>query len=198
MIYTFIAYTPSEAPAHYGNYHWLGDDAGKAINLGWTYNQYMQLLPNDDDWACFLDHDAMFTTHNWYEQLETIIQKYPEYGLFTAKTNRIGHSIQKVRGIDIHNHDMKYSRQMGLELQEKYYDKVTEMPRVISGVLMLTKKSVWKATKGFKDGFLGIDSHYDGQVRKLAGYKVGLMEGFFVYHWYRERLSVENNKVLKA
>lgn len=35
MIYTHIPYTPME----HGN------------NLGYAYNQFMKMLPNDDDWA---------------------------------------------------------------------------------------------------------------------------------------------------
>lgn len=32
-------------------------------NLGAAYNTFTSLL-GDDDWACFIDHDAMFTTGN--------------------------------------------------------------------------------------------------------------------------------------
>lgn len=189
MIYNFIAYCPTQAAgSSKGNFPWLGKDAERAINLGWTYNQYMELLPNEDDWACFLDHDAMYTTHNWYNQLESIIEKYPDYGLFTSKTNRISNGAQITYGVGKHIHDMKFHRAKGYELQEEYFDLVTEMPRTISGVVMLTKKAVWKAAGGFKDGFLGVDSNYDGRVR-AAGYKVGLMEGVFVYHWYREKVA---------
>ena len=149
----------------------------------------MELLPNDDDWSCFLDHDAMLTTHNWYVQIEFIVKKYPQYGLFACNTNRISNGAQATKDVDRFNHDIFYSRIIGKKLQQKYYDNVTEMPRAISGVLMLTNKAVWKKTQGFRDGSLGVDSDYDGQVREIAGYQTGLMEGVYVYHWYRAKLD---------
>ena len=50
----------------------------------------------DDDWACFLDHDAMFTTLDWYHQMESLIAEYPGAGCFTAMTNRVGNPAQIV------------------------------------------------------------------------------------------------------
>ena len=29
-------------------------------NIGCAYNKFMEILPSDDDFACFIDHDAMF------------------------------------------------------------------------------------------------------------------------------------------
>ena len=94
MIYTNIPYTPSE----YGT------------NLGYAYNKFMELLPNDDDWACFLDHDAMFTTSNWYHQLETIIKNNPDVGAFGARTNRVANTFQLVGNINLMSNDLEYHR----------------------------------------------------------------------------------------
>ena len=58
MIYTNIPYAPAECDG----------------NIGCAYNKFMELLPNDDDWACFLDHDAIFTPATWYKQLNALIQ----------------------------------------------------------------------------------------------------------------------------
>ena len=83
MIHTYIPYAPKE----------------KHTNLGWAYNNFMKMV-NDDDWVCFLDHDATFTVGNWYLQLEEILKENPEYGLFSCYTNRIGQKAQKINGID--------------------------------------------------------------------------------------------------
>ena len=37
-------------------------------NLGRAYNEIMSTL-RPEDWACFLDHDAVFTSRRWYSQL---------------------------------------------------------------------------------------------------------------------------------
>ena len=174
MIYAHIPYTPKE----YGT------------NLGYAYNKFMELLPNNDDWGCFLDHDAMFTTKNWYHQLEDIIKKYPNIGAFGARTNRINSTYQLVGNIDVYNHDMFYHREIGEHIQKKYYynlfapDRNTAQ-RGFSGVLILIKKSQWKEMGGFKrHGF----NHVDNDIRwrlEALGKPIYIMNGVYVYHWYK-------------
>ena len=72
MIYTNIPYAPNGTK-----------------NLGGAYNSFMQTLPLDDDYGCFLDHDATFTTYDWYSQMEHIVSKYSQVGCFTGVTNRV-------------------------------------------------------------------------------------------------------------
>jgi hypothetical protein len=72
MIVTMIPYCPRSEGA----------------NLGFAYNELMNRL-RDDDWACFIDHDACFTTTDWYAQLEAITAKLSEPCVLTAATNRV-------------------------------------------------------------------------------------------------------------
>ncbi len=58
-------------------------------NLGFAYNELMTRL-RDEDWACFIDHDACFTTYDWYVQLEQITAERTEPCILTALTNRVG------------------------------------------------------------------------------------------------------------
>ena len=170
MIYNFIAYAPK----------------GHHKDVGRIYNKYMELLSSDEDWACFLDHDAMFTTTDWFAQLEDIIAENPEYGLLSAITNRTGNTEQKVADIDYDNHDICYHRRIGTMAQEQNGTTVTDVSktRSISGVVMLVKKAVWRKVGGFKSGFLGVDNDFHRRVVNV-GEKVGIMKGVYVYHWYR-------------
>lgn len=167
MIHTYIPYTPKQ----------LGN------NLGWAYNNFMELLP-EDDWACFLDHDATFTTRYWYHQLEDIIIKHSDIGLYTCLTNRVGNSQQLVKGVDKENHDIKYHRQVGKQLQDDYYDDVFFITNLLSGVVILISKKTWKKVGGFTNGFLGVDNNIHKKCLD-NNIKVGLMAGVYVYHWYR-------------
>lgn len=174
LIYTHIAYAP--------------DDCEK--NLGCAYNSFLELLPNDDDWGCFLDHDAMFTTSNWYHQLNDIIEKNPDVGAFGVRTNRLNSTYQLVGNIDVHNHDIAYHREIGKHLQKKFYknllkiDSNTEQAG-FSGVCILIKKSTWKKINGFKeDGF----NHVDNDLRyRLEEHNIPfcIMNGVYVHHWYK-------------
>lgn len=168
MIHTYIPYAPKD----------------KKLNLGWAYNNFMEMV-NDEDWVLFLDHDATFTTRNWYDQIENIINNNPQYGAFSCLTNRIGQPIQRLGGVDPNNHDISYHRKIGSTLQGQNNTQVVEFPNnQLSGVVILTNKNTWKKIGGFKEGFLGVDNtfHKDCTDNNI---KVGLMIGFYVYHWYR-------------
>jgi len=171
MIHTYIAYAPKE---HQGN-------------LGWAYNNFMSYL-KDDDWACFLDHDACFLTPTWYTLLNRAIENNPEYGLFTCYTNRIGQKKQilpKIRQDKAEeNHNIAYHRTIAKELEKKKGHKCSEMKEILSGVLILISKQTWEKSGGFSNGFYGVDGDIHKSCIK-AGIKVGLMEGLYVYHWYR-------------
>ena len=132
MIYTFIAYAPKEHEK----------------DLAWAYNEYMRLLPNDDDWACFIDHDAMFTTPDWYPQMESVIKQNPTYSCFTVTTNRVYANWQIPLGINGINHDMFYHRNIGQGFKEKNGNNVVDCTNCedlpappdkspLSGVVML-------------------------------------------------------------
>ena len=174
MIYTHIPYTPKE----------LG------TNLGYAYNKFMEMLPNDDDWGCFLDHDAMFTTTDWYNQLGEIIRCNSDIGAFGARTNRLNSTYQLVGNIDVYNHDIAYHRTIGKHLQTKYYDDLfvideNTAQKGFSGVLILLKKSIWKKIKGFKaEGFNNVDNdlRYRLEEHKIPFH---IMNGVYVYHWYK-------------
>lgn len=154
-------------------------------NIGEEYNKYMDLIP-DEDWACFLDHDAVFTTPDWYVQLHNIIKKNPQYGLYTCMMNRVGTKYQIHKGIDPNNHDMKYHRMIGNSRLKQYKNQVVDITHnsPLSGVVILVSKNVWKRIGGCKDGFLGVDNDIHIRCRN-NNILVGLMEGIYVYHWYR-------------
>lgn len=188
MIYTHIAYASSTCEN----------------NIGCAYNQFMKLLPTDDDWACFVDHDAMFTTENYTQQMLDIIKRNPKYGAFGARTNRVGYSWQLLGNIDVDNHDISYHRKIGCHLQKKYYSQLSpgatiDIPNAqpsrysgnmineprFSGTLILIKKSTWKKIKGFKTkGFLEVDDDFRERLFKHK-IKFGIMDGVYLYHWYR-------------
>ena len=167
-------------------------------NLGWVYNNFMDMV-HANDWVCFLDHDAIFTTRNWYLQLNEIIKENPDFGMFSCYTNRIGQQSQKISGIDETNHDMAYHRKIGKLLQDTHKNTVREITtqNILSGVVILISKKTWKEIGGFSDGFLGVDNKLH-QDCSHSGIKVGLMKGVYVYHWYRgdgdvEHLTVANS-----
>jgi hypothetical protein len=171
MIHTYIPYAPKSIDK----------------NIGAVYNEFMNMI-SDDDWACFLDHDAMFTTLDWYKQLEDLVENlsfsHHDARLLTACTNRIGNPEQVVEGIEPQNHDIYYHRKIGKQRQVEYGSSLRECKILISGVVILISKETWKQTSGFSDGFLGVDKDIDSKIREL-GYNSYIMDGVYCYHWYR-------------
>jgi len=148
------------------------------------YNAEMALLPNDDDWCCFLDGDAMFLTPDFGHQIQEIVTENTEYDLFTCMTNRVGTKYQCVEDMwqtnDIEKHREVAEYYNGNDL---ILDITTYAP--LSGVMILLNKKAWRESGGFTHkGMLGVDNSIHYNVRN-AGMKVGLMLGVYVYHWYR-------------
>ncbi|MHB1560028.1 MAG: glycosyltransferase [Isosphaeraceae bacterium] len=158
-------------------------------NLGFAYNELMARL-RDDDWACFIDHDACFTTQDWYAQLEEITASLTGPCVLTALTNRVGSHWQRAPGVDRDNHAMDYHRRIGRAIQAEARGTLRDVTResLMSGVVILLSKSTWVQLGGFEDGFLGVDNAIH-QAARDRGIPVCLMEGVYVYHWYRAEES---------
>lgn len=150
-------------------------------NLGASYNRAMELLP-DDGWACFIDHDAMLTTREWYRQLQEAIAFQPQAGAIVAMANRIGPPWQQVGKRD--NHDIAYHRQYGQQrLRSRTLLDITHT-KGFGGVLFCVSKTAWREVGGFVDGLLCVDHQMHFALRR-AGRTIWLLESLYLYHWRR-------------
>jgi len=159
-------------------------------DLGKAYNDFMRLIPNDD-YACFIDRDAMFLTPFYGKQLIDIVNANKDCGIFVAKANRIGCQWQREPKM-WDELDMGKHIQKATELFTTKYDECTEVStppiggNYLGGFLMLVSKKVWEKVGGFKEGIgmLGVDNelHYAAQRHNE---KILLMNGVYLYHWYR-------------
>ena len=111
---------------------------------------------------------------------------HPEPCVLTCRTNRVGSPWQRVAGVDPDNHTMNYHREVGRQLAERFGDRLTDATAesLMSGVVILLSKRTWQLLGGFSSGFLGVDNQLHAQARK-CGAPVYLIEGVYVYHWYR-------------
>lgn len=153
-------------------------------NFGNSLNDYFKLL-GDDDWGAFITYDQMFLTPHWLQQCYNAIKNYPDIGMFTCYTNRIGRPEQKIE-TDENNHDIRYHREIAERVRNEKGDsvKIWNSGMKLSGHFVLLKKSIWKEVGGFENGFMGVDNDMHNKLikRKIP---VGIIEGLYVYHWYR-------------
>lgn len=153
----------------------------EGMNLGAAYNRAMELLP-EDGWACFLDHDAIWTTRLWFRQIQEAIACRPEAGCFAAMSNRIAAPWQQVGSRDIH--DMKHHRRFGLERAKvRTLLDITDT-KGFGGVVIVVSKASWRAAGGFPDGMMCVDHGIHFRT-VAAGRRNYLIEGLYVYHWRR-------------
>ncbi len=158
--------------------------------IGKYNNNFLRILPSDDDFACFTDGDTIFTTSNFGTQIEEVTKRYPDIGYFTCYTNRLGCRAQIAPGVDQDSNDMAYHKNIGTALQSIYGTRckdITVLPgnQYVSACMTMIKKSLWKKVGNFsEDGMLGIDNDYHRRIIK-SNEKVYLMEGVYIYHWYR-------------
>ena len=155
-------------------------------NIGVSYNNIMKFI-GTNDWVCFLDGDAVHTTTYFGSRIEEVIEKNPEYSLFTCFTNRVGCPYQIAPDVDRNSNDQLYHRNIGEKLWEKNKTSVMDITSMqeLSGVLILINKKMWENVGGFKESkMLTVDNDMHRKVRNFGG-KVGLMKGIYVQHWYR-------------
>jgi hypothetical protein len=145
------------------------------------------MLNTDEEWVGFQDHDKMFLNHHWHGLFESAIKKADNPGLITCMTNRVGCPLQRVSNVDRYNHDIFYHRRVAENKHNEFGDElidITDSQFNPSALVFTTSKKAWKHVGGFDNGFLGVDTKYAGRLKK-AGYKIYMMPGLYVYHWYR-------------
>ncbi len=154
-------------------------------NLGKAYNYSMSLIP-DGDWACMMDYDTMFLTHDCGKILHEYAKLLPDAGLLTCYTNRIHPKAynQLTGGIsdefDVREHINT------AKLQRNFLYQFTELNKEVSGFLMMISKATWNEVK-FNESekkCLGIDNEYCWALFD-KGKKIYRMNGLYIWHTYR-------------
>lgn len=168
-------------------------------DLGKAYNYYARLVENPEDWICFIDADAMIGLIPKYgHHLQEIINKYPDTGLFTTYTNRVGCLEQCYNGIISENSNILYHKQLAKDLVVRNNGKVKEINKVISGMIMIFKKSTFDRVGGFPEtgGILAIDNKFSKRILN-NGLKIRLIESMYLFHFYRLDTGKQDKSHLK-
>ncbi len=153
-------------------------------NLGQAYNEYIGLVPKDDDWIFLCDGDVMILTPRYLHLIQEIIERNPDVGMFTTYTNRVQSKVQIVSDM-FEERDIIRHRMTALHLYDEHKYDLKEINQMISGYCMIFKKSVWKEIGGFTtEGMLGVDNDFSSRVLK-SGRKIMLMKGVYALHYYR-------------
>jgi GT2 family glycosyltransferase len=154
-------------------------------HLGKAYNDYMRLLPSDEDWAVLMDGDTCFLTATWGEQIRVVIERNPGVAMFSCLTNRVGNLLQCYKGELSEDPDITRHRKIAVDLAERvpYASRITR--RVISGHMMVIQKATWKKYPFAENyNFLSVDNDISRRML-LKGESIRIMLGVYVFHYYR-------------
>jgi hypothetical protein len=163
-------------------------------NIGKSYNEYCRLVPNETHWICLIDADTMFLTYNYGHQIQELIDKYPDAGLFTCLTNRVNNLEQCYNHVISEETNILEHKKIAEFQQQNYYLSVKQLTRVISGHFMLFQKKTWLEAGGFcEQGMLRVDNKFSKQIMRVQK-KILLAEGIYVLHYYR---LLEGRKFIK-
>lgn len=162
-------------------------------NLGKACNQYMELLPNDEDWACLMDGDIMFLKNDYGKHIQDCINRYPDTQLFTCLTNRVGKKKQLHQGYFSDVADIKVHRRLALNLSGQLSTDAPVINAPLSGFLLVIQKKAWKKVR-FSEAKkqLGVDDDFTKRLQ-ASGAKIRIMMGLYVFHYYR-LLEGKNHK----
>jgi GT2 family glycosyltransferase len=151
-------------------------------NLGKAYNDYMRLLPNDDDWGVVMDGDTMFLTPDWGTHIKELIEEHPDAGCITCITNRIANKNQRIA---MPSTNILEHRKRAMALLRERRNYVIKTKRHISGLLMAVKKSTWKEIPFPELGtILNVDNVWSKKLIR-AGKEILIAKGLYILHYYR-------------
>ncbi len=154
-------------------------------NIGEAYNQYMSLLPNDNDWGVLMDGDTCFLTFDWGHHIAEVIKKIPDAGIITCLTNRIAKNKVQLYGED--SPDIILHRAIAKRLDIEFRGSYRKINQRISGFFMAIQKKTWKEVGKFPElpnTILDIDGLFSNKILR-ARKSIYLMRGVYKFHYYR-------------
>jgi len=154
-------------------------------NIGKAYNQYMSLLPNDNDWGVLMDGDTMFLTFDWGHAISEVINKLPDAGIITCYTNRLAKN--KVQRYGEDSTDIILHRAIAKKLDKKFRGSYRKINQRVSGFFMAIKKKTWREVGKFPEmpnRILDIDGLFSNKILQ-AGKYIYIMRGMYKLHYYR-------------
>lgn len=164
-----------------------------AKNYGAACNEMISHLP-DNCHIMIRDYDTMFLNHNYMEILTKIVNKFPN-DLITCRTNRVGNRNQCFKKTISEDTNILNHANIANSLAKEPIS-VVNGGAVISGMMMLFPKKLWKQVGGFKDGILSVDNDFSRKVVR-HGHKVWIVNNVYLLHYYRFLQGKGNTTHLK-
>lgn len=154
-------------------------------NIGLAINEAVKAINYaPDDWFILTDHDMMWLLPDSKAQVEQILHG-TDYDILGCMTNRIRSTEQLVNNQFIENDNVRTHIRMATRCRENFGDRIKGATGVVAAFMLCFRVSVWEKVGGFVENSITFDWHFNNEARKIAGAKVGIMQGVYVFHSYR-------------
>ena len=163
-----------------------------------SYDSYMQLIANEDDWGCIMDGDMAFLMSDFGHHIQEYIDKFPDTGLFICYASRVPYGHQMKPGLNCESDSIKYIYDNTLKMYTNDHLKVIEQKQRVCAPLLVIQKKIWTkyrdqiAEHAKKANIQAVDSAISDVLMKNKE-KVLLMAGMQVYHYYRQYSRTEKH-----
>ena len=139
-----------------------------------------------DKYVIIQDGDVLQLDSFYGNRIAEVVAANPEYALYTCYTNRIGCEAQLSPYSNWLNDDIAYHRDVADKHWRKHGTEVIDVTNstLISGHTLVIDTKAFSEILPLPNIALGLDNEIHKRLRD-KGYKVGLMAGIYVYHWYR-------------
>ncbi|MEI7424185.1 MAG: hypothetical protein WCK18_18930 [Prolixibacteraceae bacterium] len=163
-----------------------------------AWDQYMELVPDPQDWVCMMDGDIAFFRNDFGHHIEKYTQKYPDVSIFSCYASRSGTPWMMPTNHQFDSRNIIVHRKLAEDCAINHKLELEVLNRRVTGHMMLMRKSTWvqfrdkiKEASASRDLY-GIDTIICKQVL-LGGGSICLMKGIYVFHYYRH-MEGSNNK----
>lgn len=174
---------------------WYSNPYSTSKDFGGAINEFVGLVPNDEDWIVIQDGDICYLRPDWGVIIENSLRLHGhKFGVIGCYTNSIGGLHQCLEGKRVTDRPMEYHVSKAMELNT--YEIKDAGKYVIAGFFMAFQKKTWRLVGGFKENYRAFDSYFSNQVR-ARDLKLGIMQGLYVYHLYRLWASGDPSKEMK-
>lgn len=151
-------------------------------NLGDVYND-CSYGHDDEDWICILDQDICILDSRLKWWVAQTIEAHPEIDIFGCMTNRLKSPEQRSSKMFGETDIVKHKKRT-IQHWNQFKTTVRELKEnELAGMFMLMRARVLRSVK-FRNGLLYLDSDFSKRAREI-GYKIGIMRGIYVFHYYR-------------
>jgi len=163
---------------------WYSAPADPQKNIGRAYNEFCDLVPGEDDWICLRDQDSLMWPELALKQIEDVLELHgSSYQLLGCVTNRLASTYQRPFPEDYEDPSVLTAYNRALWLHNNRYSEVSDHGRPIAGLFMLFQKKTW-LRHPFAEHTYDADRLFSEAVMRSGG-RIGLMQGLYVFHYYR-------------